>query len=91
MVKKWLVVFFSFFLLLFILVIFFFLFAGGGGGGGWLASHFVICVYMLTLQFHPMFVMSLEISPLHLATHLLESVILEVTHKYMSTGPRMEC
>ena len=67
------------------------MFVGGGGGEDWVASYFVICVYMLTLQFHPMFVMSLEISPLNLTTLLLESVISEVTHKYLSTGPRMEC
>ena len=54
-----------------------FLFVGGGGGGGeeggeggrgggrWVASNFAICIYMLTLQFHPVLVMSLEISPLH--------------------------
>ena len=91
MVKKWLIVFSSFFFIV-IYYCFFFLFAGGGGGGGgWVASYFVICVYLLTLQFHPMFVVSLEISPLRLTTHLLESVISEVTHKYLSTGPRMEC
>ena len=75
------------------LLLFFFSFCGWerGGGGGWVASYFVICVYLLTLQFHPMFVASLEISPLRLTTHLLESVISEVTHKYLSTGPRMEC
>ena len=44
---------------------------GGEGGregerrGRWVASNFAICIYMLTLQFHPVLVMSLEISPLH--------------------------
>ena len=38
---------------------------GGRGGGRWVASNFAICIYMLTLQFHPVLVMSLEISPLH--------------------------
>ena len=38
---------------------------GGRGGGSWVASNFAICIYMLTLQFHPVLVMSSEISPLH--------------------------
>ena len=38
---------------------------GGRGGGRWVASYFAICIYMLILQFHPVLVMSLEISPLH--------------------------
>ena len=38
---------------------------GGRGGGRWVASNFAICIYMLILQFHPVLVMSLEISPLH--------------------------
>ena len=51
------------FINLFKLIIF--LFVGVGGGGRWVASYFAICIYMLTLQFHPVLVMSLEISPLH--------------------------
>ena len=47
----------------------------GGGGGVGVASNFVICVYMLTLQFHPVLVTSSEISPLHLTPHLQKSVI----------------
>ena len=38
---------------------------GGRGGARWVASNFAICIYMLTLQFHPVLVMSFEISPLH--------------------------
>ena len=55
-------------------LLFCFLFASGGGGVG-VASNFVICVYMLTLQFHPVLVTSSEISPLHLTPHLQKSVI----------------
>ena len=55
-------------------LLFCFLYAGGGGGVG-VASNFVICVYMLTLQFHPVLVTSSEISPLHLTPHLQKSVI----------------
>ena len=51
----------------------FFLRAGGGGVG--VAFNFVICVYVLTLQFHPVLVTSSEISPLHLTPHLQKSVI----------------
>ena len=40
-----------------------------------MASNFVIFVYMLTLQFHLVLVMSLEISPLHLNPHFQKSVI----------------
>ena len=54
-------------------LLFCFLYAGGGGVG--VASNFVICVYMLTLQFHPVLVTSSEISPLHLTPHLQKSVI----------------
>ena len=74
--------------LFFLLLFFFFLRAGGGGIG--VASNFVICVYMLTLQFHPV-LKSSEISPLHLTPHLKKSVIWEVIQKYLSTGPKMEC
>ena len=73
---------------LFFLLFFFFLRAGGGGIG--VASNFVICVYMLTLQFHPV-LKSSEISPLHLTPHLKKSVIWEVIQKYLSTGPKMQC
>ena len=61
------------------------------GGGVGVASNFVICVYMLTLQFHPVLVTSSEISPLHLTPHLQKSVIWEEIHQYLSTGPGMEC
>ena len=71
-------------------LLFFFLFAGGRGGGIGVASNFVICVYMLTLQFHPV-LKSSEISPLHLTPHLKESAIWEVIQKYLSTGPKMQC
>ena len=40
-----------------------------------MAFNFVIRIYMLTLQFHPVLLMSLEISPLHLIPHLQKSVI----------------
>ena len=54
---------------LFKFIVFLFVGEGGGeggrGGGRWVASNFAICIYMLTLQFHPVLVMSLEISPLH--------------------------
>ena len=58
------------YLLLLLIVIFSFC-----GEGGWVASNFVICVYMLILQFHPVFVMRLEILSLHLTPHLKKSVI----------------
>ena len=72
MIKKLFIVFF-FKLLVINLFKFFFLFAGGGAR--WVASNFVICIYMLTLQFHPVLLMSLEISPLHLTPHLQKIVI----------------
>ena len=59
---------------LFKFIVFLFVGEGGGGkeggkgrrgGGRWVASNFAICIYILTLQFHPVLVMSLEISPLH--------------------------
>ena len=40
------------------------------------ASNFVIFVHILTLQFHPVLVMSLEISPLHLL-HIYKRVLFE--------------
>ena len=55
-----------------------------------MASNFVICVYMLTLQLNPVLKNS-EISPLHLTPHLKKSVIWEVIQKCLSTGPKMEC
>ena len=74
MIKKLFIVFF--FKLLFINLFNFFSFCGWGEGGArWVASNFVICIYMLTLQFHPVLLMSLEISPLHLIPHLQKSVI----------------
>ena len=74
MIKRLFIVFF--FKLLFInLFNFFFFLRVGGGGARWVASNFVICIYMLTLQFHPVLLMSLEISPLHLTPHLQKSVI----------------
>ena len=53
--------------MLLILFIYLFLLFAMGRRGVWLGgfSNFVIWVYMLTLQFHPILVMSLEISPLH--------------------------
>ena len=93
MIKKWFIFIFFFFFFLIVIYSFyyyFFLFAGGRGGGIGVASNFVICVYMLTLQFHPVLKNS-EISPLHLTPHLKKSVIWEVIQKYLSTGPKMEC
>ena len=69
MIKKLFIVFF-FKLLVINLFKFFFFLRAGGGGARWVASNFVICIYMLTLQFHPVLLMSLEISPLHLTPHL---------------------
>ena len=87
--SSWFLLFKLLFINLFKLIIF--LFVGVGGGERWVASYFAICIYMLTLQFHPVLVMSLEISPLHWTPHLQKSVIWEVIQKYLSTGPRMEC
>ena len=74
MIKKLFIVFFFNCYLLICLI--FFSFCGWGEGGArWVASNFVICIYMLTLQFHPVLLMSLEISPLHLTPHLQKIVI----------------
>ena len=94
MIKKWLIVFFfSFFfffffsliviyLFIFLYIIIFFLFVCGGGGGGFL----LICnfVHILTLQFHPVLVMSLEISPLHLTLHFTKEC-------YLRGDPQIIC
>ena len=66
---------FFFFILIVIYSFYYFVFVMPGGGGVGVASNFVICVYMLTLQFHPVLVTSSEISPLHLTPHLQKSVI----------------
>ena len=92
MIKKWFIFIFFFFFFLIVIYSFyyFFFFLRAGGGGIGVASNFVICVYMLTLQFHPV-LKSSEISPLHLTPHLKKSVIWEVIQKYLSTGPKMQC
>ena len=71
--------------------LFYFLFLRVGREGSWVASNLLICVYMLTLQFHPVLLMSLEMLPLLSTPHLQKSVTWEVIQKYLSTGPRMEC
>ena len=63
------------FILIVIYSFYYFVFFLRAGGGVGVAFNFVICVYVLTLQFHPVLVTSSEISPLHLTPHLQKSVI----------------
>ena len=93
MIKKWLIVFFfSFFfffffflifiyLFIFLYIIIFFLFVCVWGGGFLLICNFV---HILTLQFHPVLVMSLEVSPLHLTLHFTKEC-------YLRGDPQIIC